>query len=116
MFLVIEENPNCGPEERVLAESGPHKYVSEAEVTPPGGKTGWWEVTGVDENGAFVPAKAVRVDDSADGTAWLVYGGSWGLRFKAPGNKAEWSLEDKSQWGLPLIVLDSSASSIRFKD
>lgn len=110
MFLVIEENPNCAPEERVLAESGPHKEVLEVEA-----KGTWWTVTGLDEGGKTIPAKAVRVEDSADGTAWLVYGGGWGLRLKALNDKSDWSLSDKNQWGLPLLVLDSSAASIRFK-
>jgi hypothetical protein len=115
MFLVVEENPNCAAEERVLAESGPHKDVLEVEATSPQRKEAWWMVTGVDEGGKFIPAKCVRVDDSADGTAWLVYGGAWGLRMKATGDSSAWSLDDKNQWGLPLLVLDSSGSSIKFK-
>lgn len=115
MFIVVEENPNCGPEERMLAESGPHKEVAEVEATSPARKEAWWAVTGVDENGVFIPAKRVRVDDSADGTAWLVYGGLWGLRFKPQGDSSPWSLDDKNQWGAPLLVLDSSGSSIKLK-
>jgi hypothetical protein len=113
MFIVVEENPNCAAEERVLAESGPHKDVLEVEATSPDRKETWWSVTGVNEGGTFIPAKAVRVDDSADGTAWLIYGGAWGLRFKL--GTSDWSLNDKTQWGLPFLVLDSSALSIRFK-
>ena len=111
MYLLVEENPNCPSDERVFAESGSHKEVLEIEA-----KDSWWAVTGVEEGGKFFPAKAVRVDDSADGTAWLVYGGNWGLRLKDRNKNEPWSLEDKSQWGLPFLVLDSSGSSIKFKN
>jgi hypothetical protein len=113
MFLVVEENSNTVGDERVFATSGDARMASQVEATSPAGISSWWDVTGVDEGGAFIPAQVIRVDDSSDGTAWLVYGGLWGLRLKKPGSAEAWSLEDKNQWGLPFLVLDSSGTSIR---
>ena len=114
MYLIVEENPNCGPEERVFAESGAARGVTEVVLDRPDGTTGWCEVTGVDEAGSFVPAVAQRVEDSAAGVAWLVTGGSWGIRLRPSGAKGPWAIDDKSQWGRPFLVLDDSPANFRF--
>ena len=116
MYVFVEENPNCGPEERVFAAHESARRVARVKLTPPSATAPQWcDVTAVEENGTFVPASVVRVDDSADGTAWLVHGGTWGLRLRPSELKKEWNLEEKSQWGVPFLVLDSSASSIEFE-
>ena len=113
MYLLIEENPNSIPEERMFSAHGDTKTVRRVQITPPGeSNPEWCDVTGVDENGAFIPARVVRVDDSADGIAWLVHGGAWGLRLKRNAVKDAWELTNKNQWGVPFLVLDSSGSSI----
>lgn len=113
MYLIIEENPNCPPEERVFAASGPQRKVKRVEVTPPSQMNAvWCDVAAVDENGAFDVPTAQRVEDSADGTAWLVSGGAWGLRLKISG---AWSMSADDQWGVPFLVLDSSGNGIEFQ-
>jgi hypothetical protein len=116
MYLFIDENPNCSTEERVFSTSGAKRTVSQLHICPPQqNEARWCDVVGVNEDGSFEPANALCIEDSADGTAWLVSGGSWGLRFKLNEHTTNWSLSDKTQWGLPFIVLDSSGSSIKFQ-
>jgi len=112
LFLVIEENPNCEAAERVFAEAGKARPVELAQVNNSSGEAVWCHVVGVDQDGKFTEAKAVLVEDSSEGTAWLIFGGSWGLRFRPATNAEDWSLESKDQWGAPFKVLDSSAVSI----
>ncbi|MCG3204739.1 MAG: hypothetical protein KCHDKBKB_01455 [Elusimicrobia bacterium] len=116
MYLMIEENPNCAPDERVFSGTGEKKIVRKLLLNSPHSQqTLWWDVAGVEEGGVFQEAMAQRVDDSSDGTAWLVYGGPWGLRLKPENSQIPWSFNDQSQWGVPFLVLDSSASTIQFK-
>lgn len=116
MHIFVDENPNCATDERVFSNSGPVQTVHQIEARSPSGLETWWDVTGVEENGVFIPAQAVRVEDSSDGTAWLVFGGAWGLRFKPiASDKTSWSLQERTQWGAPFILLDSSSRSIRFQ-
>ncbi len=108
MYLLVEDNPNSAGEERVFAEAGPEKSIRKVHLDLPSGETAWCDVTGVDEGGVFAPARTRLMDDSAAGTAWLVTGGSWGLRMR-PAGSGEWSLTDKNQWGVPFLVLDAQA-------
>lgn len=113
MYVLVEENPNAAPEERVFAASGPVRTVRRVHVTPPTAHAPQWcDVVGVDENGVFTPAQVVRVEDSADGTAWLVHGALWGIRLKPKQAQEDWDLHSTNQWGMPFLVLDSSDASI----
>ncbi len=114
MYLIVEDNPNCRQDERVFSESGPQKGVAQMNLEMPSGQRSWCDVIGVEEGGTFIPAKAVQVEDSGAGNAWLIFGGMWGLRFKKPGIKEEWSLTSPNQWGVPFKVFDISAEDIRF--
>jgi hypothetical protein len=113
MYLVIEENPNCVADERVFSESGKTKPVAQLNVEQPSGIRAWCDVMGVEEGGVFAPAQAVQVEDSGAGNAWLIFGGSWGLRFRPSGSTAEWSVTNSSQWGVPFKVLDFSGEDIK---
>ena len=64
-------------------------------------------ITGWSSKGAGSPvdAYAVRVEDSSAGTAFLIYGGDWGLRMRPAGQDAAWQHEDASQWGEAYLVL-----------
>lgn len=114
MYLIIEDNPNCNTDERVFAEKSAHKFISSIQYEPRGNSFQWWDVTGVNENGVFIPAKGVLVEDSGAGLTWLVYGGVWGLRFKPKGSNEAWDLKNKNQWGAPFKVLDSAGTDIQF--
>lgn len=113
MYIFIDDNPNCESNERVFAAIGDIKTVQRVSLVPPGqSQLQWCDVVGVDEFANFKPARVVRVEDSADGTAWLIFGEAWGLRLKPKTVSEEWSLESKNQWGVPFLVLDSSDSTL----
>lgn len=116
MYIVIEENPNCPTDERVFPNSGETLFVKKVHLAHPETNTiSWCDIVAVSESGSFTKALAQRVEDSSDGTAWLIYGGEWGLRIKPAEPSTPWSLTDKTQWGVPFLVLDSSGSSIEFE-
>ncbi len=115
MYLLVEENPNCAPDERVFSATGEKRAVKRLNIDNPSTHASeWCDAAGVELDGTFGPAYAQRVEDSSDGTAWLIFGGEWGLRFKPSNASTEWSLNDKTQWGKPFLVLDSSGSAIDF--
>ena len=66
-----------------------------------GGREGWYSVVGVDEGGVRVPAHAVDVEDSSEGTATLVHGGRHGLELV--------SEDDGATTREPYLVLAPSA-------
>lgn len=114
MYLVIEENPNCEPEERKFKELGSHKKVRGLHLEMKDGKMHWCDVMGVDENGSFIDAQASQIEDSGAGIAWLIFGGTWGIRFRKRPDQSNWDLKNNSQWGVPFKVLDSSGVDIEF--
>lgn len=116
MYVMIEENPNCAPDERVFPTNGPQRTVKRVNLTPPDESiSAWCDISAVGDDGTFNAATAQRIEDSSDGTAWLIYGGPWGLRLRPETKPGDWSLTNTDQWGLPFLVLDSSGSSIEFK-
>ena len=50
MYVIVEENPNCAPDERVFPTFGAARSVSQVQTDLPTGGTGGCDVTGVDEN------------------------------------------------------------------
>lgn len=57
--------------------------------------TGWCD----DGDQPFRPAYAQKVEDSGSGSAFIVFGGNWGIRLKLEGNTNNWNIEDPHQWG-----------------
>jgi len=47
----------------------------------------------------------VRIEDSSQGEAFLIYGGDWGVRLRPADNDGAWAHENGSQWGEPYLVL-----------
>lgn len=112
MYLQFEDNPNCGfVEDRVLKHQGEPQRV-EAVLRRVEGVETWCGVLGVDAGGKSVPAFAVKVEDSGEGTCWLVYGGRWGLRLSA---KPSFSvdLSDPTQWGEGFLLLPPDGQDLR---
>lgn len=116
MLLSVDENENCEFAERVFPEVGSHRTVSRLNLESPAGQSGWFDVTGVSDDGTFIPARAVKIEDSGAALAWLVYGGAWGLRLKPVGDETPWSLSAANQSGVPFKVLDESGVDIKFAD
>ena len=102
MYLEVEENPNCaGTPLQVFEDLSPPRKVLQMKLSMGEERVLYW-VTGVDQEGVFVPAYAQKVSDSGGGVSLLVYGGSWGIRFKPVGYGDEpWDLSNPNQWGEP---------------
>ena len=65
------------------------------------------EITGVERQGRWVTAYAVKVADSSDGVAFLIYGGAWGIRLRSERAEGDWDLANREQWGEPFKVYGS---------
>jgi len=61
------------------------------------------------------PAFACRVEESGDGVALLVFGGSGGLRFKLLEDETEWDCHQTRQWGETHLVYPKNAFIV-YKD
>jgi hypothetical protein len=115
MFLRFEENPNIGfVDDRVFQERSQPRAVTHV-LRIKQGKEVWCSVVGLNNVGQPQPAQACKVDDSGEGTCWLLYGGLWGLRLSDDEN-ADWSVDDPSQWGEPFLLLPSDGEDLRFAD
>jgi hypothetical protein len=73
----------------------------------PGGQlcsiTGWSSENG----GSPVAVYAVQIDDSSEGSAFLVYGGDYGVRLKPGDSEEPWDTASTDQWGETHLVLAS---------
>ena len=63
--------------------------------------TGWSSACG----GSPVDAYAVQVEDSSEGSAFVVYGGDWGVRLRDAGSTDDWDIASAEQWGETHLVL-----------
>jgi hypothetical protein len=68
------------------------------------GATGWYEIAGLDENGETGAAVASLIDDSGDGSCFLISGGAWGLKLTS----------DAGTFGEPYIVLGGDGADVEF--
>jgi hypothetical protein len=108
MNILVGDNPNsAASEELVFNEIGPRRAIR-AIVAEEGGKEVRYEVTAVGEGGRFFTAHAVKVTDSGEGFAFLIYGGEWGIRLRREGSAA-WDLTDRTQWGEPFKLYGSES-------
>ena len=105
MDLFIEDNPNCsGMGHVVFQEFEDASLVEGIMATGPQGDVRC-DLVGVDPEGKFVPAYARKIADSGEGTAYLIYGGSWGIRLRPKAHQEEpWDLKNSHQWGEPYKI------------
>jgi hypothetical protein len=66
---------------------------------------GWSSLMG----GVPSMAYAVQIEDSSEGSAYVIYGADCGIRLRPLGSDAEWSLDDTDQFGETHLVLASLA-------
>ena len=105
MQIDVEASQNVSQSEQfVFNELGRPRRVQALHVEL-GGRETRCEVTGVDRGGVWVPARAVKINDSSEGHAYLIYGGEWGIRLKT--GAGPWDLSDDAQWGEPFKVYGS---------
>jgi hypothetical protein len=114
MYLRFEDNPNCGwVDDRVFNTQTDPQAVTQV-LRRRDGVDLWCPVTGVEADGRFVPAYARKVDDSGEGTCWLVFGGLWGVRLRIPDCSHGWSLQDNGhQWGEGFLLLPATGDDLR---
>jgi hypothetical protein len=95
IIVEIPPNPNCDPVDMRIfnAVDGCGRPVRALRVAPAGGAPFWHDVTGWTADGDACPALAQRVEDSGDGLAILVYGGTGGLRFRPAGSAQPWGAD-----------------------
>jgi hypothetical protein len=101
----VEPNPNCPMSANQVYKNLDDPFrvamVRIFEGAPDGAL---YAVTGWSSAGA-VNAYAVRVEDSSAGSAYVVYGGDWGIRLRLAGSDAPWSFDDPDQEGETHLVL-----------
>lgn len=116
MFIEVEPNPNTGIRFNMVYRDVTKarevfciKYRVGMEDQPV-------QVTGWDaESNAPCPAYACRVEESGDGLALLIYGGSGGIRMKPLEDESLWDAMSSTQWGESHLVYPVD-SFIVYKD
>jgi hypothetical protein len=104
IFIQIDENPNCDAMDGLVFQpKAPPRVVRRVRVARDGAVV-WCEITGVDEGGAECAAVASPIDDSGDGSCYLVTGGAWGLRLRDEGG----------EFGEAYIVLGGDGEDLEF--
>ncbi len=116
MYISVEESPNGEAlEPRVFQERTALRPVAQV-LRRRGGLEVWCPIVAVEAGGGTAPAHARKVDDSGDGTCYLVYGGRWGLRLKDPACQDPWSFTDPHQWGEPFLLLPADGADLKFDE
>lgn len=110
MFLEVEEGENTRTSVGTIYKdvSSPRQaFCAQYEL---GDEKKTVQLTGWDnETQAPCPAWACQVEESGDGVALLIYGGSGGLRIKELDDDSEWDLDSSRQWGVSHLVYPKDA-------
>jgi hypothetical protein len=117
IVVEIPPNPNCDPVDMRIfnAVDGGPRPVRALCVARAGGVPAWHDVIGWTAEGQPCPAQAAIVEDSGEGLATLIYGGTGGLRFRQADSRQPWDAAAPEQWGLP-FYLTTDVHDIRFDD
>lgn len=107
-YVEVESNPNSPMSASQVFHNIDMPYrIAQVRIFEgePGGQlcaiTGWSS----QDDGTPVAAYAVRIEDSSQGQAFLIYGGDWGVRLRPADDDSAWAHENGSQWGEPYLVL-----------
>ena len=107
--IEIAHNSNCPQAElRVFHDLDAPRAVAAVRLERKPGAPAWYAVTGWTVDGAKgrpSAALAQKVDDSGDGTAFLLYGGDGGVRLRPIEDRGPWRLDDPRQWGEPFLII-----------
>ncbi len=105
MHILIQSNPNCFEnQEFVFNELGLPEPIR-AILTGDEGKETECDVVGVEAGSLWIQAMVVKIADSSDGIAYMIYGGAWGIRLRPLKFRHEpWDLANKHQWGEPFKI------------
>lgn len=116
MFVEVESNQNCDSSVFLRFKAvGPARRITHVRIYDRLAHGEWCEIVGWcdDPVQPRCPAMAQPIEDSGAGTAYLVFGGNWGLRLKPESLAEEWNLESPNQWGEPYLSL-SDERDIRY--
>ena len=114
VFISIENNPNCPPlAGQVFQPRTPPRPITHIRRERHG-LAAWCAITGLDEDFHATPAMACLIEDSGEGSCYLVFGGTWGLRLTED-SAPDWDLVDSSQWGESFLLLAGDDSELRFQ-
>jgi hypothetical protein len=104
--IEIPDNPNCEAVDlRVFHDVDAASPVAQVRLARDGETPRWCDVTGWTTAGRPGPARLQKVDDSGEGTAFLLYGGDAGVRLRPADGAGPWRLDDAAQWGCPFLLL-----------
>lgn len=107
--IEIPDNLNCEAVDlRVFHDVDTAQVVRQIRLARDGEPPQWHDVTGWTAAGPS-PARLQKVDDSGEGTAFLLYGGDAGVRLRPAHRAAPWRLDDAAQWGCPFLLLSDLA-------
>ena len=115
--LNIEKNQNVNEaEDRTFMGKGKSRIIEKTIFYPDNKEEASFEVHIVGwENGHEIPAKALLVEDSGDGDAWLIYGGNEGIRLRKSVDfniTQKFSLEEPKEWGEKFLYYHASLYDI----
>jgi len=97
--IVVEDNPNCaGCGEIVFTPIEASKPIGGLIASGALGDEPF-DIVGVEPDGKWIPAYAQKVADSGDGTAFLIYGGTWGIRMRPRKSAEPWNFSNPQQIG-----------------
>lgn len=119
MQVEIEDNPNTrGCDQFVFAEIGAPRALKGIRAEPVRRQAGTagletlYDVVAVGRDGAFGAAYAVKIADSGEGFAYLIYGDAWGIRLRPAVTPEPWDLANPRQWGEPFKIYGSEEDLI----
>ncbi len=106
MHLEVRRNANCPTDINCIFSEAGETLRAYAVPVEREGRDIWAQVVGWDaERGCAVPAWTTLVNDSADGHAVLIHGGTGGLRLQELESGRPWGLTCATQWGEPFLLL-----------
>ena len=104
MQLEIEDNANTrGSDQFVFVEIGIPRELRAIRVEDRGVEV-LYEVASVGADGRFGTAHAVKITDSGEGFAYLIYGFEWGIRLRLEATAEPWDFTNPRQWGEPFKI------------
>ena len=105
MQIQVDANPNCQISEQFVFNEIDRPRPIEGIQVEWDGQEHFCQVIGVDPEGQWVQAQAVKITDSGEGFAYLIYGGAWGIRIRPKASADQvWDLNNKHQWGEPFKI------------
>lgn len=106
MHLEVRRNANCPTDVNcVFSEAGESRRAFAVPVEREGQDL-WAQVVGWDaDQERPVPAWTTLVNDSADGYAVLIHGGTGGVRLQPLESGLAWDASCGIQWGEPFLLL-----------